>query len=110
MPTTMMQACATAAIAIGLGMGAEVNLLSYLIARHFPSNAFGTAYGGVYALFLFGAGLGPAVIGLLYDRTGNYAFSLTLAAISLIAAALLAMNLDNERIAPRFKAQPAGAG
>jgi hypothetical protein len=50
------------------------------------------------------------VIGLLYDRTGNYAFSLTLAAISLIAAALLAMNLDNERIAPRFKAQPAGAG
>jgi hypothetical protein len=24
MPTTMMQACATAAIAIGLGMGAEV--------------------------------------------------------------------------------------
>lgn len=62
-----VKAALPAAVAIGLGMGAEVDLLAYLIARHFPPSAFGTAYGGIYGLLNIGAAIGPAAIGLIYD-------------------------------------------
>ncbi|WP_172842019.1 MFS transporter [Bradyrhizobium lablabi] len=60
-----VKAALPAAVAIGLGMGAEVDLLAYLIVRHFPPSAFGTAYGGIYGLLNIGAAIGPAAIGLI---------------------------------------------
>jgi MFS family permease len=99
-----VKAALPAAVAIGLGMGAEVDLLAYLIARHFPPSAFGTAYGGIYGLLNIGAAIGPAAIGLIYDRTHGYSVPMVVAAISLIFAALLALALDRPRLAPRYEA------
>jgi MFS family permease len=99
-----VKAALPAAVAIGLGMGAEVDLLAYLIARHFHPSAFGTAYGGIYGLLNIGAAIGPAAIGLIYDRTHGYSVPMVVAAISLIFAALLALALDRPLLAPRYEA------
>jgi MFS family permease len=99
-----IKAALPAAIATGLVVGAEVDLLGYLVARHFPPSAFGTAYGGIYGITNIGSAIGPAAIGLIYDHTHEYSVPMVVAAISLIFAALLALALDRPRLAPRYEA------
>ena len=81
------------AIFVGAGIGSEVDLLSYLTARHFPRERYGTAYGGTFGVFLFGSATGPALIGFLFDRTGSYRSGYLLAALFLISAAMFAARL-----------------
>jgi cyanate permease len=81
------------ALALGLGVGAEVDLIAYLVSRHFPDTDYGRVYGGVYGLFLLGAALGPALIGVLFDATHTYTLPLALGAGLLGAAAILALRI-----------------
>jgi MFS family permease len=81
------------ALAIGLGVGAEIDLIAFLVARHFPRADYGAAYGGIYSLFLVGGAIGPALVGTLFDLTGGYAMPMLLSAVSLTAAAGLALRL-----------------
>lgn len=89
------------ALVIGLAMGSEVDLLCYLTARHFPRERYGTAYGGLFGVFLIGSAIGPSVMGYLFDYTGSYRVGLTVAAATLIAAAGLAVML--RRLHPRAR-------
>jgi MFS family permease len=81
------------ALAIGLGVGAEVDLISYLVSRHFPTAEYGRFYGGVYGLFLLGGALGPALIGFLFDASHTYALPLSVSAGFLVCASLLALRI-----------------
>jgi len=82
-----------AALVLGLSVGAEGNLIAVLTARHFAASRYGQAYGALYALFLVGGAVGPAVIGLLFDRTGGYQLPMFVVAGVLIAASLTATRL-----------------
>jgi MFS family permease len=84
---------ATGALITGLAIGAEVDLIAFLVARHFPPIAYGKAYGAIYTGFLVGGALGPALSGFLHDATGDYRASLFGAAALLTGAALLALRL-----------------
>lgn len=77
------------AIVLGLAVGAEIDLLSYLTARCFPRPLFAEVNGALYALFLLGAAIGPFLSGSIFDLTGGYSTSLLIAALCLVAAALL---------------------
>lgn len=81
------------ALALGLAVGAEVDLIAYLVSRHFHSSVYGAAYGGVYGLFLVGGAIGPALTGYLFDLTGGYLAPLLLSAGWLTLAAMLALRL-----------------
>lgn len=81
------------ALAIGLAVGAEVDLIAYLVSRLFPAAAYGSAYGGIYAMFLVGAAIGPVLTGFLVDATGGYAAPLLVSAGLLAIAALLALRV-----------------
>lgn len=61
-----------AAILIGLGMGAEGDLMAYLVGRYFGLRAFGEIYGYVLAIYTLGALLGPVLMGLNFDLLGSY--------------------------------------
>jgi MFS family permease len=74
------------ALIVGIAMGSEVDLLSYLCAKHFPRHRYGTAYGGAFGVFLVGSSIGPGLMGTLYDRTGDYQVGLTVASTLLVAA------------------------
>jgi predicted MFS family arabinose efflux permease len=61
-----------AALLLGLGAGAEIDLMSYFTARHFGTAAYGRIYGALFVLFSLGNGLGTPVFGTIYDHDGGY--------------------------------------
>jgi len=82
-----------AAFVIGFSMGAEVDLIGYLVARYFPLEGYGRIYGHQYAAFLVGTGLGPVVLGFVRDKSGSYTLSIFLAAIVLAFTVLLFLRM-----------------
>ena len=74
------------AIAIGLALGAELDLMGFLIARYFGLAQFGKIYGWLYFAFIFASGLGPLWVGAVRDATGNYSIALVGSAIGLLVS------------------------
>lgn len=81
------------ALITGFAIGAEVDLIAFLVARHFSPSAYGKAYGAIYMSFLVGGAIGPAVSGFLNDATGSYSTSLIAAAGLLAGSAAVAWRL-----------------
>jgi cyanate permease len=72
------------AIGLGVALGAELDLMGFLIARYFGLAQFGKIYGWLYFAFVFASGLGPLWVGAVHDATGNYSFALGGSAIGLL--------------------------
>ena len=78
-----------AAFVIGFSVGAEVDLIGYLVARYFGIHAYGQIYGRQYSAFLIATGLSPVIFGAVRDATGTYTASLFIAAAFMIVSAAL---------------------
>lgn len=76
-----------AAFAVGLSMGAEVDLIAFLTSRYFDLDIYGKVYGTLYAVFVTGSALSPVMMGVMFDRTGSYEGALTISVAALILAA-----------------------
>jgi sugar phosphate permease len=76
-----------AAILVGLGLGAEGDIIAYLVNRYFGLRAFGEIYGYVFAMFVVGGIAGPLLMGVSFDSTGSYSTAL----IGFLVAMLLAI-------------------
>jgi predicted MFS family arabinose efflux permease len=86
-----------AAFFIGLGLGAEVDIMAYLTSRYFGLDSFGTIYGFTFAGFGVAGGLGAYLMGAAFDATGSYASALALFSIVTLIAAALMMRLGPYR-------------
>lgn len=72
------------AIALGLALGAELDLMGFLVSRYFRIADFGRIYGWQYGAFIFASGLGPLWVGAVRDSTGTYTAALVASSIGLI--------------------------
>jgi MFS family permease len=81
------------AVLVGIGLGAEVDLIGYLQSRYFGLRAFGQVYGYLFAVFTVGSGLGPFVMGATFDVFGSYRPVLMVFFVMLVAAALAVLRL-----------------
>ncbi|MBW8753584.1 MAG: MFS transporter [Sphingomonadales bacterium] len=63
---------ALACLILGLAVGTEVDCCAYLAARHFGLRAFGTLFGTMNGLMLFGNGIAPVLANHVYDVTRSY--------------------------------------
>jgi predicted MFS family arabinose efflux permease len=63
---------ALACLILGLAVGTEVDCCAYLAARHFGLRSFGTLFGTMNGLMLFGNGIAPALANHVYDVTKSY--------------------------------------
>ena len=86
---------AMATVLVGVGLGAEVDLIAFLSSRYFGMRAFGEIYGYLFALFMLGAGAGPFAMGVSYDVTGSYQLMLASFAIALLLASGLMVGLGS---------------
>jgi predicted MFS family arabinose efflux permease len=86
---------AIATVLVGIGLGAEVDLIAFLLSRYFGMRAFGEIYGYLFALFMLGAGAGPFAMGVAYDVTGSYQSMLAAFAIALVLASGLMAGLPS---------------
>ncbi|MFC3213617.1 MFS transporter [Novosphingobium panipatense] len=73
---------------IGLTLGAEIDVVVYLLTRHFGLKNFGGLYGGLLAALSIGTAIGPLAAAQVYDRTGSYAGFLWLAMAFMAASSV----------------------
>lgn len=80
-----------AVLCLGLGLGAEIDLIGFLVGRYFGFRAFGEIYGYFYCIFALGSALGPYVMGLTFDHLHSYRAALEgFIGALLVASALIA--------------------
>jgi MFS family permease len=63
-----------AAAILGVALGAEVDIMSYLTARYFGTKNYGALYGIMVGLLVLGGGIGPQIASLIYDVWGSYQY------------------------------------
>jgi len=90
-----------AAFLVGLGMGAEGDIIAYLTSRYFGLRAFGEVYGYAFASYALAGALGPWLMGLGFDRTGSYRAVLAGFFIATLLAAVAIMRLGPYRYRPQ---------
>jgi len=75
-----------AGVTLGLGLGAEGEIIGYYVSRYFGLRAFAQIYGYTYSIFVVGAGMGPFLMGVTYDVSHSYQVILTIFEAALAAA------------------------
>lgn len=81
-------AIAAAALA-GLLLGAEIDILGFVVKRYFGLKRYGVVYGGLFAVFQLGGAIGVLLFGELRERSGDYGSALTGLAFACATAGLL---------------------
>ena len=81
-----------AAVCVGMATGSEISEIAYICSRYFGPRAFGLIYGLMFAAFQLGSMIGAPLMGLYYDRAGNYIGALwVVAGIVVIGTILIAL-------------------
>jgi MFS family permease len=82
-----------AAFLVGLGMGAEADIIAYLTSRYFGLRSFGEIYGYMFAAYTLAGALGPALMAFGFDHSGSYRPPLLLFLVATLTATLLLTRL-----------------
>ncbi|WP_185928860.1 MFS transporter [Sphingomonas sp. IC081] len=82
------------ALTIGLGFGAESDVIALFIARYFGQRSFGRIYGYMLASFVIGASLGPVLFSFGREQFGSYEAPMLIAAIVMSVSALALAGLS----------------
>jgi MFS family permease len=94
---TYPNAAYVSAALIGFLLGAEFDVLAFLIKRYYGNAAYGKIYGVIFGVFYLGSGLGIVGLAKLREMYGNYNTGLFVAAGVLVASALLMVMLPAYR-------------
>jgi MFS family permease len=86
-----------ASFLVGLGLGAELDIMAYLTTRYFGIRSFGAIYGFLFGGFLLAGGSGAYLMDAAFDSTGSYALALTLFSIATLTGAAVMMRLGPYR-------------
>ena len=92
-----------AAVLVGLGLGAEVCTIAYVVGRYFGLRAFGEIHGYLFAAFILGAVVGPLLMGFSFDSLDGYEFALGILVVAVIVGVALLT-----RLGPYRTWEPAG--
>ncbi|MFT4507161.1 MFS transporter [Caballeronia sp. 15711] len=87
-PSTPYALLGFGAALTGMLVGAEGDLMPYLVRRYFGLKAFGLVYGLLVSLFSLGGLAGPILYGAAFDRYGNYLVVLGAGAAACLAGAV----------------------
>jgi len=88
------------AFLVGLGLGAEVDLIPYMTSRYFGLCDFGKVYSSLFAAFALAGALGPLIMGAGFDRTGSYSGPLVGFLLAILLATILMTRLGPYRFRP----------
>ena len=80
------------------GVGAEIDLLSYMICRYFGMRAYAAIYALIYVAAAFAIPVGAMSFAAIYDRWGSYQPAMWLAVGLLLLGAVLFPRLGPYRV------------
>jgi MFS family permease len=89
---------------LGLSAGAELDIAAYLTSRHFGVKSFGVLFGTLAGIMALAMGIGPFLLGTVYDRFGDYDLAFQIALPMALLASVLVASLG--RYDPRFAMRP----
>ena len=92
---------------VGLGMGAEADIIAFLTGRYFGLRSFGEIYGYLFATFTLAGALGPMLMGVGFDRLGSYRAPLAVFFAAILLAIALLTRLGPYIYRPTDHAQSA---
>jgi len=75
-----------AAIFIGFGVGAEADLMAYMVSRYYGVRNFALIFSCLFSSYMLGTGFGPYAFGRSFDIHGNYSSMLTVCIVLLLTA------------------------
>jgi len=81
------------AIACGLGIGAEIDLMAFFTSRYFGLRDYAKLYGTMFGIFALGVGIGPAVSGASFDRSHSYTPAFVIFVIMLTVGCIIFFRL-----------------
>jgi MFS family permease len=96
-----------AAFFAGLGMGAEVETMGYMISRYFGLASFGTAYGIAFGAFMISGSAGVFLMGAGYDLFHSYTVPLASLCAAIVLALILLARLGPYRYGVDSQRNPA---
>lgn len=73
---------------LGLGIGAEIDMMGFFVSRYFGLRSFGQILGASFAGFAVGVGVGPVLMGISFDATHSY-YTALMANVALMVVATL---------------------
>lgn len=83
-----------AVLCIGLAVGAEVDIASYMISRYFGQRHFGKLFGLTFAVLCAGGIAAHPFYGAIFDVTGTYAIATATSMIAVFLAAALLLRQE----------------
>jgi predicted MFS family arabinose efflux permease len=96
-----------AAFLAGVGMGAEVECMGYMMSRYFGLASFGTAYSVAFGAFMISGSAGVLWMGAGYDRFHSYTVPLVGLGIAMALSLILLTRLGPYRYAVDTQPDPA---
>lgn len=93
-----LAAMGPAVIFLGLSLGAESDILAYLVGRYFRIQIFSTVFGLLLSGLALSVASGSLLLSYLLDATGGYSVFLYVSAISVLIGGALFGFLKNEKI------------
>jgi sugar phosphate permease len=84
---------AVAAVAVGISLGAENDILGFLAGRYFALACFGRVYGLLLGAYLVGAAAGPYLMARTFAATGSYGTALRAGAAAIALACTLQLGM-----------------
>jgi predicted MFS family arabinose efflux permease len=82
---------------VGLAMGAEADIIGFLMGRYFGTRAIGRSVAVAWSGFMLAGGFGTFLMGAGFDSTGSYALPLGGFFIAMLTAAALLTRLGPYR-------------
>jgi MFS family permease len=82
-----------AAFLVGLGLGAEADIMAFLTSRYFGLRCFGEIYGYIWAAFALAGALGAYLMGVGFDARGSYTLTLGFFFVATAVAVVLMTRL-----------------
>ncbi|MBK4738503.1 MFS transporter [Noviherbaspirillum pedocola] len=81
------------AVLLGIGLGAEGDIITFVVSRYFPAPVFGRVMGAVWFTFAWGAAGGTYLLSLSYDLTKSYATAVYILFALIVVAIAAVLNL-----------------
>lgn len=95
-----------ASLAIGLTIGAELDIMAYVIARYFGLDSFGRLYGLAYGGLIIASGASPLMIAMIASD-GGYSSALVVSSIGTIFGAVVLLCIQSTQPHGHTAAAPA---
>ncbi len=105
---TSATASVTAAL-LGLAVGAESDVIPFLVSRYFGMRAMAMLYGCAFGVYVLGNATGRYLFAAGYDATGSYALPLACALGLLVLSSVATLTLGRYDMLPAgVRTSPAG--